>query len=158
MRRNIEAYLLALHDSGGQLGSHHFLEEIFLARTADFKVYRQLGCKLHDAVIDERRPDLDGMGHAYAVRFHQDVVRKVVLLVELKERRDPVSRKPCSQTSEDIGKSPGQRNPQQSGFFRFGKGSVPVHVSPFRRHQAALEEAFKLVFKADFFVRGWPKA
>ena len=38
VRRNIEAYLLALNYSGGQLRSHHFLEEILLARTADFEI------------------------------------------------------------------------------------------------------------------------
>src|SRR5271170_4088092 len=109
-------------------------------------------------MVKERRPDLDGVGHAHAVRFHQDVVRKVVLLIELKERPDPVSWKACSQPSENIGKGTGQGNPQKSGFFRFGKGSVPVNMSPFWWHEATLEETFNLVFKADFFVRSWPKA
>src|SRR5271168_1673739 len=103
-------------------------------------------------MVKERRPDLDGVGHAHAVRFHQDVVRKIVLLIELKERRDPVSWKACSQTSEDIRKRPGRRNSQQSGLFRFGKGPVPVHMGPLWRHEAALEKALKLVFKADFLV------
>ena len=109
-------------------------------------------------MVEEGRPDLNGVGHAHAVRFHQDVVRKVVLLIELKERRDPVSGKAYSKTSEHIGEGYGRAKPQQSSFFRVGKGSIPVHVGPLWGHEATLEKAFKLVFEADFFVRDWPKA
>ena len=109
-------------------------------------------------MVKERRPDLDGVGHAHAVRFHQDVVRKVVLLIELKERCDSVARKACSETSEDIGKGAGKGNSKQSGFLCFGKGSVPVDMGPLWRHEATLKEPFELIFKADFFVRNRPKA
>src|ERR1700746_4131056 len=109
-------------------------------------------------MVKEGRSDLDGVGHAHSVRFHQDVVRKVVLLIELQERCDPVSRKRCSQASEDVGKSSRKGDPQKSGFFRFGKASVPEQMGPFRRHEATLEETFELVFKTDFFVRSRPKA
>ena len=67
-------------------------------------------------MVKEGRPDLHGVGHAHAVRFHQDVVRKIELLIKLKERRDPVSGKPCSQASEDIGKSPGRGIRAESGL------------------------------------------
>jgi hypothetical protein len=67
VRRNIETYLRPLSDCGWELIFHHFLEDIFLARTANFKVQRQTGGKFHDAVVKKRRADFDGVGHAHAI-------------------------------------------------------------------------------------------
>jgi hypothetical protein len=67
MRRNIETYLRSLKDRGRKLIFHHFFEDVFLARTANFKVQRQTSGKFHDAVVKERRSDFDGVGHTHAV-------------------------------------------------------------------------------------------
>jgi hypothetical protein len=105
MRRNIETYLRPLNDCRRELIFHHFFENVFLARPADLKIQRQTSSKFHDAVVKERGANFDRMGHAHAVRLHQDVVRKIVVLVELQERSDSIARKACFEMSENIGKS-----------------------------------------------------
>ena len=70
---------------------HELLQNNLLARALDFEPWRKRSGEFHDAVIEERRPHFNGVRHTHAVDLHQDVVRKVVFLIEPKVRRQIVS-------------------------------------------------------------------
>ena len=52
---------------------------------------RKLRRKLDNAMIQKWRTDLNGMRHAHPVRLDEDVVSKVILLIELEKWTDPVT-------------------------------------------------------------------
>ena len=66
----------------GSLSLHQVLQDEFLTRPVDLQRCRNTIGKLDDAMVEKRRPDLQRMRHADAVRLHQNVVGQVVLLVE----------------------------------------------------------------------------
>src|SRR5260370_23698262 len=81
MRGNIKTRFLAFLDGGWELVFAHFTQNEFLLRSANLQVRRQLSGKLHDAMIEEWWPHFDGMSHAHAVAFHQNVVCKLMFLI-----------------------------------------------------------------------------
>src|ERR1019366_3711607 len=82
VRRNVEANFLPLQDRRRQLVPHQLLQQKLLLRAPNLKRCRQRRGKFDDTVIQKWRAQLDGMGHTHAVRFDQDVVREVILLIE----------------------------------------------------------------------------
>ena len=82
VRWNVEANFFPLQDRLRQLVPHEFLQQDLLLRAPNLERRRQGGGKFDDTVVQERWAQLDGMGHAHAVRFDQDVVRQIILLVE----------------------------------------------------------------------------
>ncbi len=54
----------------------------FCRRAPHAQIVRQCCGELHDPMIEKRRPHLDGMRHADAVDFGEDIVRKIILLIE----------------------------------------------------------------------------
>ncbi len=156
---DIESDFLAPDDGRRQFVLHQFLEDEFLLPAADFEMRRQCGGELHDAVVQKRRPHFQRMSHAHAVRFCEDIVRKIILLVEPEIVRQiiPWNGSPAH-FREDETESAGKRCMKQVLFLCVGEGSVPMDVRAFRWHAAAFEETLHLVFEADFFVGHRPVA
>ena len=46
------------------------------------------GGEFHDAMIEERRAHFDGVRHAHAVDFGEDVAGKIIFLIEPEKRRE----------------------------------------------------------------------
>ncbi len=92
MRRKIEAHLFAPQCGGGQAVPHQFAQHDFLGPPADLQVVRQRRREFHDAVIQEGRPDFNGVRHAHAVYLRQDVVGQIPLLIEPQVRVQAVAR------------------------------------------------------------------
>ena len=92
VRGDVETDLLALQNLWRQLVIHQFLEYEFLPGTADLEGSRQLGGKLNKAVIEKRRPHLDGVGHTHAVALRQNVIGEKIFLIEPKIRRQIIRR------------------------------------------------------------------
>src|SRR5882762_11789370 len=67
MCRNVKPRLLAGQDGGWELVFAQFTQDEFLLRSTNLQVRGQLGCELHDAMIEEWRAHFDGMSHAHAV-------------------------------------------------------------------------------------------
>ncbi len=91
MRGNIKADFLAIENRWRQLVLHQFLQEKLLARAANFERVGQGGGKFKDAMVKERRPHFDGMGHAHAIRLHQNVIGQIVILIEREIRVESVA-------------------------------------------------------------------
>jgi hypothetical protein len=112
-----------------------------------------------NAVIEKCGADFDRVRHAHAIAFHQDVVGKIIFLVEPKVR--------CQ-----IVRSLGQFVDFREGFVegvgqRFGndrrqvgarKRSVPINVSARRAHQGTFQESLHFVFKCNLVIGNRPKA
>ena len=103
MRGYIKADLLPPHDCTGELGIHQLVEQVLLAFPANFEIGGEGRGKFHDAVVEKGRTDFNGMGHAHAIGFHQNVIGKVVFLVELEIRGNAVSRKFFTEAGKYIG-------------------------------------------------------
>jgi hypothetical protein len=86
VRGNIEADFLAIKNRWRKFVLHQFLKQQFLARAAHFQFVGQGGGKLDDAMVEKWRPHLDGMGHAHAIRLHQNVIGQIVVLIEREVR------------------------------------------------------------------------
>lgn len=84
---NIEADFGPLEDCRRQPVFHQFFQNYLLLPAANLQEGGKLGGKLDDAMIQKWRPHFDGMGHAHAVAFRQNVVREVVFLVQPEVRR-----------------------------------------------------------------------
>src|SRR5690242_16958876 len=56
--RDIEALFLPLKNGSGQLPAHQLTEYVLLARAMDFQMVRQRSGELHDAMVQESRPQL----------------------------------------------------------------------------------------------------
>ena len=91
MRRNVKPSLLAGLDRGGELIFAHLTQNKFLLRSANLQVRGQLCCELHDAMIEERRTHFDGMSHAHAVAFHQNVVGQIIFLIKPQKVRQSIA-------------------------------------------------------------------
>ena len=85
VRWDVETNFLSPQDGLRQLVAHESLQQELLLRTSNFERCRQGGGEFDDTVIQERRPQLDGVGHAHAVRLNQDVVWQIILLIEPQE-------------------------------------------------------------------------
>ncbi len=85
MRGNVEADFLAMNDRGGKLVFHQILQDQFLIASRRFSSWRGGLQRIRRCDDPERRAHFDGMCHAHAVAFCQDVVGKIVLLIQPKE-------------------------------------------------------------------------
>lgn len=100
-----------------------------MPRTVHLQMGRKGRGKLDDTVIQERRTDLHGMGHAHAVHFHQDVIRQIVFLIKPKIRgQRMLFSQPPAQFGQHVVKTVGQRRRDQVMFLHFRKGAVPMDV------------------------------
>ncbi len=57
-----------------------------MARAVDFKGRGQRGGEFHDAMIEKRRPHFDGVRHAHAVDFGENIVGQKIFLIEPEDR------------------------------------------------------------------------
>ena len=87
VRGDVETYFLSRQDRGRKFVAHQVLQDHFLARSVNFQRRGQPSGEFHDAVIEKRRPHFNGMRHADAVHFGEDVVGKEILLIEPQVRR-----------------------------------------------------------------------
>src|SRR5882762_5242538 len=159
MCRNVKPRLLAGQDGGWELVFAQFTQDEFLLRSTNLQVRGQLGCELHDAMIEEWRAHFDGMSHADAVALHQNVIGQIIFLIEPQEVRQSVgSFRQFVYFIQEMVKSTGKRPAKQRPLFLVRKSSVPVYVSVARLQQAALQESLHLIFEADFLVRNGPMA
>ena len=117
VRRDIEADLLAAHDRRGQLEIHQFLEQILLACPTNLEIGGEGRGKFHDAMVQEGRTDFDRVRHAHAVGFHQDVIGKIVFLVKLKKRCNPIPRESFSKASKNARQACRQRGADNRPFL-----------------------------------------
>src|ERR1041385_6849182 len=85
MRRNVEAFLAAPYDAAGQAILHEFTQYELQAAAADFEVFRESRRELYDPMIQEGRPYFQGMSHAHAVDFGQDIVGQITQLIHAQE-------------------------------------------------------------------------
>jgi hypothetical protein len=138
---NVEADFAAFEDGFGEFGAHEFLEDEFLAAVVDFEAGGEVGGELDDAVIEEDGADLDGVGHAHAVGFDEDVVGEEVLLVEFEEGGESVAGERVAKRGEDVVEGGGQGKAEEGGFFRVGEGAVPVGVGAGGGHERPFKEA-----------------
>ena len=98
----------------------------------------QLGCELHDAMIEERRTNLNGMSHTHAVALHQDVVGQIILLIEPQKLRQSIpSLWQLVDFIQKTVKRDGKRLSKERLLFHVGESSVPVDVSLLWRKQTA---------------------
>ncbi len=159
MRRDVKPCLLASQDRSWEFVFAQFTQDEFLLRSTNLQVRGQLCGELHDAMIEERRAHFDGMSHAHAVAFHQNVVGQIIFLIEPQEVRQSVAGfRQFVYFIQEMVKSTGKRPAKQRLLFLVRKSSVPVYVSVARLQQAALQESLQLVFEADFLVRNGPMA
>ncbi len=91
MRRNVKTRLLAGQDGGWELVFTQFAQNKFLLRSANLQVRGQLCRELHDAMIEERRAHFDGMSHAHAVAFHQNVIGQIIFLIKPQKVRQSIA-------------------------------------------------------------------
>ena len=115
---------------------------------------RQRGGKLDDAMVKKWRPHLDRVGHAHAVRLHQDVISQIVLSDRTQDTGTGLScaaSEPAS-SSRILPIAPGSGRFSKAALRGFGKGSVPMNMGLLGRQQAAFEKALELVFQADLFI------
>ncbi len=92
VRGDVEADFFARENRWRQFIFHQFFENEFLARALDFQGRGQRGGEFHDAMIEERRADFDGVRHAHAVNLGEDVAGKIIFLIEPEEGREWVWR------------------------------------------------------------------
>lgn len=82
MSGNIEPDFLPLQDGGRKLAAHQVSQNDFLPGASDFQIGGKGGGKLHDAMIEKRWTDFNGVGHAGVVHLGEDVIGKKISLVE----------------------------------------------------------------------------
>ena len=139
MCRNVKTRLLAGQNGSRELVFTQFTQNKFLLRSTNLQVRGQLCGELHDAMIEERRAHFDGMSHAHAVAFHQNVVGQIIFLIEPQEVRQSVAGfRQFVYFIQEMVKSTGKRPTKQRLLFLVRKSPVPVYVSVARLQQAAL--------------------
>src|ERR1700690_2106108 len=99
-------------------------------------------------MIEEGWPDLDGVGHAHAVHFAENIVGKEIFLVEPKIGRHIVSAlRRVPQFREDAVHRTWEFPSNKIALLRFRESPVPKDVSALRSHERAFEKAFHLVLE-----------
>src|SRR5882762_11869383 len=159
MCRNVKTRLLAGQDGSWEFVFTQFTQNKFLLRPTNLQVRGQLCGELHDAMIEKRWTHFDGMSHAHAVAFHQNVIGQIIILIEpQKVSQSVASFRQSVYFIQEAVKRSGKWLPKQRLLFLVGECSVPVHVSVTRLKQTAFQESLQLVFKTDFLVRNGPMA
>ena len=118
MRRNVKPRLLAGLNGGWELVFAQFTQDEFLLRATNLQMRGQLCREFHDAMIEERRTHFDGMSHAHAVAFHQNVVGQIIFLIEPQKVRESVAGFwQLVYFIQEMVKSSGKRPAQQLSLF-----------------------------------------
>ncbi len=159
MRRNVEAHFLAPKDRRRKLVLHQILSAgTSGCRAANLQRCRQRGRELDNAVVEKRRPHFQRMRHAHAVRLVQDVVGKIVSLVERQVGSQVVGprAKPDRKSARIASSAGGSSACSRSRFSASRKGSIPIDVRPLGRHQLAFKKPLQLIFEADFLIGNRP--
>ena len=137
MRGNVKADFLAVEDRRSEFAAHQISQDHFLPGALDFQVRRERACKLHDAMIEERRAHFHRMSHAGVVHLRQDVIRKKVFLIEPQKGRQIVASR--GQFPQDGIERRWQRPDCSSErLFLVVERSAPVHVGARRRASGSL--------------------
>ena len=82
VRRDVETLLRSGQHRLWELVTHQLAKDVLEGRSANLQIVREAGGEFHDAMIEERRADFERMRHAHAIRLVEDVVGKVILLVD----------------------------------------------------------------------------
>src|ERR1700730_10733748 len=82
MNRDSESDLPPAEDCRRQLASHEFLKNQFLTRSANLERLRERGGEFHNSVVQKWRAYFDRMSHTHAVHLCQDIVWKIIFLIE----------------------------------------------------------------------------
>ena len=104
---------------------------IFCALAADLQMVRQRSGEFHDAVVQERRPDFDGVRHAHAVHLGQDVVGKILALVEPQVGIQAVAFR--GKVPQHSGQRAGQRHARPAPLFPHRRRRRSSRRAPGRR-------------------------
>src|SRR5256885_3067824 len=110
-----------------------------------FEAFGQARGKVHDARIEERRPNFQRVRHAHAIDFVKDVVRKVIALIEIKKALQSTPFHFSQPAPQSILAGEQIHGP----LFALGMSAVPEAMRQLRRKQAAFQKPLKLVFKTD---------
>ena len=109
-------------------------------------------------MVEKGRPDFDRMGHADAIRLHQNIIGQVVLLVEPEIRIQvaAVAPKLPAQVGQYIVQRQRELLGHQVPLLRIGERTVPENVSALGRHQAARQQPLDFVLQRNLVVRHGP--
>ena len=110
-----ESLLRSLDQRFGDVLVKDLAQNPLTAAVPDFHGQRELPCKLHDSVVQERHARLEGNRHAGAVDFHQDLVGQEAQHVEQHHSVDEVGRldqeSPSPSTPSSARRSPAPARP-----------------------------------------------
>ena len=81
-----EALLRPVNQRGRQGALQIALDEILRGRPAELEPGRHAGRELDDLVVEQRRADLERVGHRHPIDLHENIVREVRLQIDV---RDP---------------------------------------------------------------------
>src|SRR5260370_2324439 len=151
--RNVETLFLAPQHLGRKFISHQVSEDNFQRGASDLEIFRKSCRKLDDAMIQKWRPNLHRVRHAHAVAFVEDVVRKVVALIQPQlaiqiSYLSGLPRQAFEQRSD--GRMPVVE--MQLPFLGFGKSSVPEQMSFRGIEKGTLQQTLQFILKADLLV------
>src|SRR2546430_7586150 len=85
MNRNIESFLASPHHRSREFNRVERFQQNLQASASDLEVLWQASGEFHNAVIEERGPYFQGMGHAHPIAFVENVIAQVKMLIEMHE-------------------------------------------------------------------------
>src|SRR5260370_22743689 len=80
--RYVQADFWPPKNGGWQFPFHQISQNDFLPPSPNFKFIRQRSCKLDNSVIQEGWPNFEGLSHAHPIHLLEQIIRKIVLLIE----------------------------------------------------------------------------
>src|SRR5262249_21765273 len=122
------------------------------------EVLRKRRGELNNAVVEQWRPDFEGMRHAHAIHFIQNIVRQVEMVIYLKiavqianllRRGHNVEQPPYVGTAQTWA---------EASDLRCRAGAVPKEMRLIRRQERALQHALEFVFEANLLIGDRPEA
>ena len=122
VRRDIEAFLLPREHGRRDLVTHQLAKNELQLRASYFEIVRKASGIFDDTVVEKRRAHFQRMGHAHAIRLVEDVVGKVVLLIDKKE----VAFAQPGRAAKELWR-------QQTVALVVGERAVPEQMRPPRR-------------------------
>src|SRR4051812_41619086 len=85
MSRDIEPFLLPGENGLRKLVLHQLTKDVFQRASMNFEIMREPRGKFDDAVIQKRRTNFQRVRHTHPVRFIQNVVRQVIVLIHIQK-------------------------------------------------------------------------
>src|SRR5690606_2577937 len=97
VERDGEPHLLAIQDLARKQGFERTLQHDLAFAALKLRGRRQSSGPLDEAIVEERHPHLETMGHAGAIDLRQDVAWQVSLVIEILDHAERVRELPTSQ-------------------------------------------------------------